>query len=148
MAAKKRKIAQPKPTAEGEGELAADAIEVQATEVEATEVQAIEVEPAGVAVAALEVEIETETEPEPLSSADPDSALDPASEPLADSDQPEPGPDAERPELDANAETEAEVTALEEALLGEGPSDVDESRVDDTGAYLKGLLEALLFVSD
>src|SRR6185295_1992088 len=37
---------------------------------------------------------------------------------------------------------------FDEQLLGEGPSEVDESRVDDTGAYLKGLLEALLFVSD
>ena len=49
---------------------------------------------------------------------------------------------------DAKPDAAEELPEFDEELLGEGPSDVDESRVDDTGAYLKGLLEALLFVSD
>ena len=48
----------------------------------------------------------------------------------------------------SEAEASERHAEFDEELLGAGPSDVDESRVDDTGAYLKGLLEALLFVSD
>ncbi len=121
MAARKRKIAQPKPAAEVEAEpVVAELEQAQAPE-------------------------EAEGEPNPDSFADdePDAkTLAPPPE-YADADH-ENAPDSAAPE---SSEQDSEAADPDQQLLGEGPP-ADESRVDDTGAYLKGLLEALLFVSD
>src|SRR5689334_8244245 len=42
---------------------------------------------------------------------------------------------------------EGEPEPAESALIGDGPA-ADEEAVADTGAFLKGLIEALIFVSD
>jgi len=136
MAARKRKIAQPKQAAEvqEEPELAAEGEAESGTQAPpAAEVAEVEV-PAAPAEQA-----ETEAPGE-----------DEAGESVAEA----PESDSERVTLpsrsrndDADDESDA-APEFDEGLLGEGPSEVDESRVDDTGAYLKGLLEALLFVSD
>jgi len=134
MAARKRKVVQPKQAddVESEPELAAEL----ATETGVTEAPETEPAPSEFPVAeAPPLEAEVEAEPEEDGAPDSEServTLPPQSRVVnADEDE---EPDA-RP-------------GLGHELLGEGPSEVDESRVDDTGAYLKGLLEALLFVSD
>jgi segregation and condensation protein B len=134
MAARKRKIAPTKQATETEAEPLADA-------------RLGEGEPAP------DSEPDAETlapppesgEAEPLGRIAPEIGSD--SEMLAlDSDADAPDSDADAPDSDADApDSDADAR---EALLGEGTSEIDESRVDDTGAYLKGLLEALLFVSD
>ena len=141
MAARKRKIAQPKQAAElqteseigtdselgsgGAAQLAAPLTEV---EIPVPEAENPDVEARGAAQAEDEVPFDAPVETEHA----PDSESERVT--LLPRDV-----DAEEPEAQPD---------FDEALLGEGPSEVDESRVDDTGAYLKGLLEALLFVSD
>src|SRR4051812_34917623 len=145
MAARKRKIVQPKQAAEvqPEPELGADG------EAE------IGVPAVPEAEAGLSVSLETEViEPEipglDLDEAEARTKLDAELEVEAPPDS-----ESERLTLpprsrvkEADSEDPESQSEFDQGLLGEGPSDVDESRVDDTGAYLKGLLEALLFVSD
>src|SRR6478735_8733845 len=148
MAARKRKIAQPKQAAEAKAEpelgAAGEAQSSAATEPEA-EAEA-DAEPEVEAAEATEAEM-----------PNPDADEPPAELPIEAFLEPDDGPDSESdrltlPSHSRVADTEADSLdtqpEFDEQLLGEGPSEVDESRVDDTGAYLKGLLEALLFVSD
>src|SRR4051812_14482229 len=155
MAARKRKVAQPKRALETQAEPETDAAgEAQSTT--PVEAEPAEPEPAEAEITVAEAEITVpETEiavPETIAEAP--SAVDVRSEGEAES---EAGPDSESDRVTlpphsrvtgAGADESESHSDFDEELLGEGPSDVDESRVDDTGAYLKGLLEALLFVSD
>jgi len=52
--------------------------------------------------------------------------------------------EAESTEREADGEPEA----AEAALIGEAEGVVDEGEIADTGVFLKGLIEALIFVSD
>ena len=137
MAARKRKIAQSKQAAEAQAEpqpgadreaQTGERAESEAEVTDVTEAEIPELEPAAPAA---DAQTESETEAAPDSASDrvtlpPHSRVKEALETEDPEDQPE----------------------FDQELLGEGPSGVDESKVDDTGAYLKGLLEALLFVSD
>ncbi len=119
MAARKRKIAEPKPVAAEHDSTMTDASEAGGSELDEVE------------------EVDEEEEEEEEQGDGPGLG---ETEALPQDDGPraqlfEPGA-TDEPELDSS-----------EQLLGEGPV-ADESEVDDTGAYLKGLLEALLFVSD
>jgi len=129
MAARKRKNAPPKPAAEPEvtADVAAEAVADEAS---------AEPAPDGTASAS-EVAAARADEMREDSEAREDGSMPPESG------------EAALPGSAFDEGRDEEETALpEEGLIGEGDSEVDESRVDDTGAYLKGLLEALLFVSD
>jgi segregation and condensation protein B len=123
MADRKRKIVQPKRAAEAKASAEAELDESATTpDPEAERDEAV---------------------PAPVDEAEePDTvALPPESgEAFSESDS---EPDSVASEGDAG-----EAGDPTHELMGDGPSEVDETRVDDTGAYLKGLLEALLFVSD
>jgi segregation and condensation protein B len=146
MAARKRKIAQPKQVAEvhTEPELGADG-------------EGESGEPAAEAAEAAEAESPVPDTDEAVARAEAEAEAPPDSESERVTLPPRSrvtGAQAESPEspeslesLESSESSESQPESGQE-LLGAGPSEVDESRVDDTGAYLKGLLEALLFVSD
>src|SRR6478735_246901 len=149
MAARKRKGAQPKQAAEvqAEPEVGADgeteALSPAASEVEASsgeipvaDAEAGEGDAQPEPESELEAPAEAEAEPEAEVEASPDSEAERVTLPPRSRTQ------------DAETEGPESEPEFDQGLIGEGPSEVDESRVDDTGAYLKGLLEALLFVSD
>ena len=170
MAARKRKIVQPKRAAKVHAEPELGAGGEAETGVAAETEPDANAEPEPDAEPALEADAEAGSPAESEAEAEPEAEAESQAEtetevPLAVS---EPGhfeaegegdaPDSEagrvtlppRSRVKSASETEDSENPrdFDEELLGEGPSAVDESRVDDTGAYLKGLLEALLFVSD
>ncbi|HEY4106851.1 MAG TPA: SMC-Scp complex subunit ScpB, partial [Polyangiaceae bacterium] len=131
MAARKRKIAQPKRAAEPEA--LADVAETAASETAASETS----EAPDLAATA------KNAVPEHAEAAE--SIVPPPESGESDAMTLKPPP----PNLEKASDSAADDSSFEgQALMGEGSSLVDESRIDDTGAYIKGLLEALLFVSD
>jgi len=150
MAARKRKIVQPKQAAEvqAEPELGADgeAGPFVPAEPEAEGDLSAELE-----AKAPEAEIPTPGTDQVETGAHVDAEMDAAEPPDSESERVTLPPRSRVKDADgadADGEGPESEPAFDQGLLGEGPSAVDESRVDDTGAYLKGLLEALLFVSD
>jgi len=155
MAARKRKAAPPKQTAKIQAEPEVDQEVEPAAPAEAEPEPAAPVEAEAEAAPSEEADAEfpasepEHAEREPSSGREPDDA---DAAPDSESERVTLAPrsrvkDADAEELNGSSEPDSPPDFNEE-LIGEGPSDVDESRVDDTGAYLKGLLEALLFVSD
>jgi len=139
MAARKRKIVQPKQAAEAEMPIEAT---VAPTEARESNGAADDDDPSANADAEIAAEPAESIAPPPESGESDALTLKPA----ADLDELS---DGESDDDSETAEHGSDPTDDERrGLIGEGPSDVDETRVDDTGAYLKGLLEALLFVSD
>ena len=139
MAARKRKIAQPKQAAETQAE---PDVGVEGA---AESVATVEAEP-GAEVPAADAE-DAENEPEIAAEAGAEEETEAEPPPDSESGRVTLPPHSRVKDAEA-ADASESLPDFDEELLGEGTSEVDESRVDDTGAYLKGLLEALLFVSD